>query len=121
MFATPRATTSKPSSTIADTIDESTHRLRVTVTGEIPERVRAELALDFEVVESPEGVDGILALLPTRIDDEFLARAGPQLRIVANYGVGVDNIDLDAARARGIVIANTPDVLTKATAEQAIA
>jgi len=121
MFATPTATTSKPSFTIADTIDESTHRPRVAVTGEIPERVRAELALDFEVVESPEGVDGILALLPTRIDDEFLARAGPQLRIVANYGVGVDNIDLDAARARGIVIANTPDVLTKATAEQAIA
>ena len=81
----------------------------------------AALAADFEVVGSPEGVDGILALLPTRVDGEFLDRAGSGLRIVANYGVGVDNIDLDAARARGVVIANTPDVLTKATAEQAIA
>lgn len=81
----------------------------------------ATLAGDFDVVDTPAGVDGILSLIPTRVDDEFLARAGPRLRIVANYGVGVDNIDLDAARARGIVIANTPDVLTKATAEHAIA
>ena len=81
----------------------------------------AALAADFAIVDSPVDVDGILALIPTKVDDEFLARAGPRLRIVANYGVGVDNIDLGAARARGIVIANTPDVLTKATAEQAIA
>jgi glyoxylate reductase len=42
------------------------------------------------------------------------------LRVVANYAVGIDNIDLEAARARGIVVANTPDVLTRATAELAI-
>jgi glyoxylate reductase len=83
--------------------------------------VLAALAADFEIDGSPEGVEGILALLPTRVDGEFLDRAGPRLRIVANYGVGVDNIDLDAARMRGVVVANTPDVLTKATAEQAIA
>lgn len=65
-------------------------------------------------------MDGILSLIPTRVDDAFLERAGPRLRMVANYGVGVDNVDLEAARARGIVIANTPDVLTRATAEQAI-
>ena len=81
----------------------------------------AALEADFDIVDTPVDVDGILALIPTKVDDEFLARAGSRLRIVANYGVGVDNIDLDAARARGIVIANTPDVLTKATAEQAIA
>jgi glyoxylate reductase len=82
--------------------------------------VRDALAADFALADAPHGVDGVLSLIPTRIDDAFLGRAGPQLRIVANYGVGVDNIDLAAARARGIVIANTPDVLTRATAEQAI-
>ena len=96
-------------------------RPRVNVTGDIPERVLAALAADFELAGAPLDVDGVLALIPTRVDDGFLARAGPRLRIVANYGVGVDNIDLDAARSRGVVIANTPDVLTKATAEQAIA
>jgi glyoxylate reductase len=83
--------------------------------------VLAALATEFELVDTPADVDGILSLIPTKVDDAFLARAGSRLRIVANYGVGVDNIDLDAARARGIVIANTPDVLTRATAEQAIA
>jgi glyoxylate reductase len=101
--------------------DESDDRPRVNVTGEIPARVLAAVAAHFDVADTPADVDGILSLIPTRVDDEYLARAGPRLRIVANYGVGVDNIDLDAARARGIVIANTPDVLTKATAEQAIA
>jgi glyoxylate reductase len=81
----------------------------------------AALARDFALVDTPADVDGVLSLIPTKVDDAFLARAGSRLRIVANYGVGVDNIDLDAARARGIVIANTPDVLTRATAEQAIA
>ena len=60
-------------------------------------------------------------MLTTRVDDDYLAAAGPQLRIVANYGVGVDNIDLEAARRHGVLIANTPDVLTEATAELAIA
>jgi glyoxylate reductase len=96
-------------------------RPQVHVTGAIPERVLQVLAADFELVDRPAGVDGILSLIPTRVDDDFLARAGPRLRIVANYGVGVDNIDLAAARARGVVVANTPDVLTRATAELAIA
>ena len=56
-----------------------------------------------------------------RVDAEFLDRAGSQLRVVANYGVGVDNVDLAAARARDVVVANTPDVLTDAVAELAIA
>jgi lactate dehydrogenase-like 2-hydroxyacid dehydrogenase len=104
------------------TIDQDgDHLPRVNVTGAIPERVLAALTADFDVVDTPVGTDGILSVLPTKVDDAFLARAGPRLRIVANYGVGVDNIDLDAARARGIVVANTPDVLTGATAEQAIA
>jgi glyoxylate reductase len=60
-------------------------------------------------------------MLTVRVDDPFLAAAGPQLRVVANYAVGVDNIDLEAARRRGVIVTNTPDVLTRATAELAIA
>ena len=59
-------------------------------------------------------------MLNITIDDAYLEAAGPQLRIVANYAVGVNNIDLEAARRRGIVISNTPDVLTGATAEVAL-
>jgi glyoxylate reductase len=94
---------------------------RVFVSGAVPPRVRDELAASFVLVDGPEGADGILALLGLRVDGALLDRAGPQLRIVANYGAGVDNVDLDAARARGVLVANTPDVLTDATAELAIA
>ena len=59
-------------------------------------------------------------MLTVRVDDAYLEAAGPQLRVVANYAVGVNNIDLDAARRRGIVVSNTPDVLTGATAEIAV-
>jgi lactate dehydrogenase-like 2-hydroxyacid dehydrogenase len=93
----------------------------VHVTGVVPERVQAALAEAFELLDGPEGADGILALLTTRVDGELLDRAGPQLKIVANYGAGVDNVDLDAARTRGVLVANTPDVLTDNVAELAIA
>jgi len=93
---------------------------RVHVTGRVPAAVDKALREDFELVDSPEGADGILALLTTAVDDTYLERAGAGLRVVANYAVGVNNIDLEAARARGIVIANTPDVLTRTTAELAI-
>ena len=54
------------------------------------------------------------------VDAAYLDAAGPQLRIVANYAVGIDNVDLEAARARGVVVSNTPGVLTNATAEHTI-
>ena len=54
------------------------------------------------------------------VDEGLLDAAGPQLKVVANFAVGTDNIDLDACRARGIVATNTPDVLTNATAELAV-
>ncbi len=92
----------------------------VHLTGPVPEQVHAALAETFGLAESPEGADGILSLLTTTVDGALLDRAGPQLRIVANYGVGVDNVDLDAAHARNVLVANTPDVLTDATAELAI-
>ena len=91
--------------------------MRIYVTGQIPAAVRAALAEDFELAESPEGAVGILSLLTTAVDASLLDRAGPQLAVVANYAVGVNNIDLDAARARGVLVANTPDVLTRPTAE----
>ena len=93
---------------------------RVHVTGPVPARVAAELERDFMLVDGPQGADGILALLSTTVDGAYLDAAGPQLKVVANYGVGVDNVDLAAAAARGVVIANTPDVLTRTTAELAV-
>jgi glyoxylate reductase len=94
---------------------------RVHVTGELPDRIEAELAADFELLGDPEGAEGVLSLITTRIDGAFLDRAGPQLEVVANYGVGVNNVDLAEAAARGVVVANTPDVLTRTTAELAVA
>lgn len=87
----------------------------------VPAPVADALARDFELVDSPVGADGIVAMLTRRVDEAYLAAAGERLRIVANYGVGVDNVDLDAARRRGVVVTNTPDVLTRATAELTIA
>lgn len=103
------------------TAPEQHGRRRVHVTGPVPKRVAEALGQDFDLVSDPAGAEGILALITTLVDDAYLERAGPQLEVVANYGVGVNNLDLDAARRRGIVIANTPDVLTKTTAELAIA
>jgi glyoxylate reductase len=100
---------------------EASMRPRVHLTERLPTAVYDALAHEFELVEDPGGADGVVAVLTVRVDDAFLDRVGPQLRVVANYAVGVDNIDLEAARRRGIVVANTPDVLTRATAELAVA
>lgn len=67
-----------------------------------------------------EDADALVCLLLDRIDAAVLARA-PRLRVVANCAVGIDNIDLPAATARGIPVTNTPGVLTEATAELTIA
>jgi len=56
-----------------------------------------------------------------RVDAELLEAAGERLRVVSNYAVGVDNIDLDACRSRGVVVTNTPDAVTEGTANMAIA
>ena len=110
-------------------------RPRVFVTRRVPERVREELersfTLDVHDEELPPprerllaraaGCDGLVTMLTDRVDAELLAAAGPQLRIVANYAVGLDNVDLAACERRGIRVSNTPDVLTDATAEMTIA
>ncbi len=74
-----------------------------------------------ELRDAVRGADAIVAMLHDRIDDELLAAAGEQLRVVANVAVGYDNVDLDAARRHGVTITNTPGVLTDATADLAIA
>jgi glyoxylate reductase len=97
--------------------------------------VRAELEQSFELevhdsvwppardelLAHVAGRDGLMLMLTDRVDDELLDAAGPQLRIVADYAVGIDNVDLEACRRRGIVVSNTPDVLTETTAELTIA
>ena len=64
-------------------------------------------------------MDGLLALLTDRVDDELLDAAGPGLRVVSNYAVGFDNVDVPACTRRGIAVGNTPGVLTETTADLA--
>lgn len=72
------------------------------------------------LLQSVKEYDAVLSLLTEKIDQEVLAAAGPQLKIIANYAVGFDNIDVKAAQVKHITITNTPDVLNEAVAEHAI-
>ena len=74
-----------------------------------------------ELLRRVNGVDGLLALLTDRIDDELLDAAGPQLKVVSNFAVGFDNVDVPALTKRGIPAGNTPGVLTETTADLAFA
>ncbi len=69
-----------------------------------------------ELLRLINGQHGVIATLTDRIDAELLD-AAPDLKVVANYAVGYNNIDVEAARARGITVTNTPGVLTDATAD----
>jgi glyoxylate reductase len=108
---------------------------RVFVTRRLPgeehlERLRARHDVDVwegnlpphptELRERAAQADALLCLLTERIDRALLD-AAPHLKAIANYAVGTDNIDLAAARARGIAVGRTPDVLTDATADLAFA
>ena len=73
------------------------------------------------IIELVEGADAVVADPAVAVDEELLRAAGPGLRVVANFAVGYDNVDLDACRAAGVRVTNTPDVLTNATAELALA
>ena len=82
----------------------------------------ADRALEPEELHAlVAGAEGVVTMLHDRVDGAFLDAAGPQLRVVANVAVGYDNIDVDAARDRGVIVTNTPGVLTDATADLAIA
>lgn len=74
-----------------------------------------------ELKSAVKGVDAILSLLTDKIDEEVLESAGDQLKIIANYAVGFDNIDVEAAKQRNVLVTNTPGVLTEAVVEHAIA
>ncbi len=108
----------------------------VVLTQRIPEpaaTLLSEAALDVRVLRDGEAptrdallaaVDGcraLISLLGDPVDAAVLDAAGPSLRVVANYAVGVDNVDVAAATERGIAVANTPGVLTDASAELAVA
>jgi glyoxylate reductase len=108
---------------------------RVFVARRVPDRVQEELERSFalsvheeelppareELLSRAAGCDGLVTMLTDRVDAELLDAAGRQLRIVANYAVGLDNVDLEECERRGVAVSNTPDVLTEATAEMAIA
>ena len=83
----------------------------------IPERGSFDRA---RLLAELEPADALISLLDVRVDDELLA-AGPRLRLVANCAVGYDNVDVAAATRRGVLVSNTPDVLTDATADLAFA
>lgn len=73
------------------------------------------------LLEGAKGVDALLPLLTDKIDGEVMDAAGKQLKIIANYAVGFDNIDLKAAQERNIIVTNTPEVLSETVAEHTFA
>lgn len=110
-------------------------RLCVVVTRRLPDEIEARMRDLFDVRlaagDAPPDRDALVAavqeadiLVPTlsdRIDAPLLAGAGERLKLVANYGAGVDHIDVATARQRGILVSNTPDVLTDDTADMTMA
>ena len=104
-----------------------TRKLPDSVETRMRELFDAELSAD-DVQLSSEGLVQLMqqadVLVPTvtdKIDAEMLEQAGPQLKLIASFGTGVDHIDLDAAKAKGITVTNTPGVLTEDTADVAMA
>ncbi len=108
-------------------------RAKIFVTHRLPGKFTERLAEDYEVEVWPEkdisrekllervrGVSGIISLLTEKIDGEVMDAAGKQLKVVSNYAVGFDNIDVEAATSRGVCITNTPGVLTESVAEHVI-
>ncbi|KLU05839.1 Glyoxylate reductase [Rhodopirellula islandica] len=114
---------------------EAVKRPRVLVTRQTPGESLQRLREVCEVEVWPEtmppsreelcrlvkGRHGLLTMLSDRIDGEMMEIAGDQLAVISNYAVGFNNIDVDAAKTRGIAVGNTPDVLTDATADLAVA
>ena len=73
------------------------------------------------LIEAVKSCDVLVPTVTDRIDSSVLAHAGERLRLIANYGTGVDNIDVEAAYKRGITVTNTPGVLTEDTADMTMA
>jgi glyoxylate reductase len=110
-------------------------RLTVVVTRKLPEAVETRMRELFEVrlneddrpmseselAEAMRTADVLVPTLTDRITAGLLAQAGPGLRLIANYGAGFDHIDVETARSRGILVSNTPGVLTEDTADMTMA
>lgn len=113
----------------------STRKPVIIVTRKLPEVVEtrmrelfdAKLNLDdkplsqAELVAAAKEADVLVPTVTDKIDRGVISQAGPQLRLIANFGTGVDNIDIDTARNRGIAVTNTPGVLTEDTADMTMA
>jgi glyoxylate reductase len=109
-------------------------RLSVVVTRRLPDAVETRLKELFDVelnetdaeMSKPEIVaamaraDVLVPCITDRIDAGMLAQAGDKLKLIANYGAGVDHIDVATARQRGILVSNTPGVMTDDTADMAM-
>lgn len=107
----------------------------VIVTRKLPEPIEARMMELFDtrlnaadrpftraqLVEAVQSCDVLVPTVTDKIDASILAQAGERLRLIANYGTGVDNIDVDAAYKRGITVTNTPGVLTEDTADMTMA
>src|SRR5579885_1034722 len=74
-----------------------------------------------ELVDAVKTADVLVPTVTDRIDSRVLSQAGPRLKLIASFGTGVDHIDLDSARQRGITVTNTPGVLTEDTADMSMA
>jgi glyoxylate reductase len=74
-----------------------------------------------QLIEATKTAEVLVPTVTDRIDRAVLTQAGSQLRLIANFGTGVDNIDLDVAKSRGITVTNTPGVLTEDTADMTMA
>ena len=110
-------------------------RLSVVVTRRLPEVVETRLSELFNVelsvadekmsredlIRAMQRADVLVPTVTDRIDQGMLAAAGDRLKLIANYGAGVDHIDVHTARQRGILVSNTPGVLTEDTADMAMA
>ena len=106
----------------------------VVVTRRLPEAVERELARDFDarlnqddrplgpegLMEALRGADAVLCTVTDRLTADVLAAEPRRAGLLANFGVGFNHIDTNAAKARGIAVSNTPDVLTEATADIAM-
>ncbi len=106
----------------------------VLVTRKLPEAVQARLARDFEprfnptdalytsdeLIERADGADAVLPCHTEHLGADVISRLADSVRIIANFSVGYDHVDVTAARDKGIVVTNTPDVLSDATAEIAM-
>jgi glyoxylate reductase len=113
----------------------SAERLSVVVTRRLPEVVEARMKELFdvelretdapmtrdEIVSAMKRTDVLVPTLTDTVDAGMLTQAGDQLRLIANYGSGVDHIDVQTARQRGVLVSNTPGVVTEDTADMTLA